>query len=93
MSTSRNKKQLTKKLANKVRKETEVQREINLSVLAESFLRKCSKDFPPKDINILLKSLKKKIMKDFGKQCPDYVAGCACCKIWKAFNTIKKLYE
>ena len=47
----------------------------------------------PKDVAKLLSDLKKKLIRDFGKQCPDYNAGCYCCKIWKSFYTIKKLYE
>jgi len=40
-----------------------------------------------------MKTLKKKIEKDWGKKCKDFSPLCVVCLIWRAFETIELLYE
>jgi len=32
------------------------------------------------------KQLEKWIVKNFGKRCPEFEEGCACCKAWRCFD-------
>jgi len=41
----------------------------------------------------LVKEIKKAIIKDFGKKCPDYNSDCATCIAWQTYEKLKELLE
>lgn len=41
----------------------------------------------------IIKNLKKELLKSWGKPCKDFSPLCCVCLIWRAFETMDKLYD